>query len=336
MARISAQAQIKTSADTEILSLAREVLLLESAEINALADRLDSHFTKAVSLVLHCKGRVVLSGMGKSGHIANKIASTLASTGSPAFFMHPAEASHGDLGMITKDDVIIMLSNSGESEELLAILPLLKRLGTTTIAMTGNLDSTLAKHADSHLSTAVSKEACPLGLAPTASTTVSLALGDALALCVLDQRGFTAEDFAMSHPGGTLGRRLLTRVSDIMRTGDDIPKVGINTSLTDGLFEMTQKGIGLTAITDDNNKILGIFTDGDLRRAFEQGVNASNACIGEVMQTSPFTVQANQLAVKAVEIMEHHKIGALLVTDNTGKTLIGAINMHDLLRAKVV
>lgn len=320
---------------TTTLSLARDILLLESTEIIALADRLDEQFVKAVLLILNCKGRIVVSGMGKSGHIAGKIASTLASTGSPAFFMHPAEASHGDLGMITQDDVVIMLSNSGESDELLAIAPPLKRLGAKIIAITGNSQSMLANLANIHLSAAVSKEACPLGLAPTASTTVSLALGDALALCVLDQRGFTAEDFALSHPGGSLGRRLLTRVSDIMRSGNDIPKVLVNASLTEGLIEMTQKGIGLTAIVDENNRIVGVFSDGDLRRAFEAGIDAAKTSIREVMKTDPLTVQANQLAIKAVEIMEHRKIAALLVVD-ADQTLIGAVNMHDLLRAKVV
>ncbi|MFM2434702.1 MAG: hypothetical protein RL063_681 [Pseudomonadota bacterium] len=317
------------------LDLARDILLLEAREIDALALRLDDHFTSAVSLILRCKGRVVVSGMGKSGHIGGKIASTLASTGTPAFFMHPAEASHGDLGMITAGDIVIALSNSGESDEILAIVPPLKRLGASIIAITGNDDSTLAQAADIHLSAHVSKEACPLGLAPTSSTTVALALGDALALCVLDQRDFTAEDFARSHPGGSLGRRLLVHVSDLMRSGDKIPKVSADAPLTLGLLEMSRKGLGLTAIVDANDIPIGIFTDGDLRRAFEQNVNVSNASIADVMHPNPYTINQDQLAIVAVEIMEKHKINALLVSDDTG-ALVGALNMHDLLLAKVV
>jgi arabinose-5-phosphate isomerase len=317
------------------LDLARDILLLEAREIDALAMRLDDHFTSAVSLILRCKGRVVVSGMGKSGHIGGKIASTLASTGTPAFFMHPAEASHGDLGMITAGDIVIALSNSGESDEILAIVPPLKRLGASIIAITGNDDSTLAQAADIHLSAHVSKEACPLGLAPTSSTTVALALGDALALCVLDQRDFTAEDFARSHPGGSLGRRLLVHVSDLMRSGDKIPKVSADAPLTLGLLEMSRKGLGLTAIVDANDIPIGIFTDGDLRRAFEQNVNVSNASIADVMHPNPYTINQDQLAIVAVEIMEKHKINALLVSDDTG-ALVGALNMHDLLLAKVV
>ncbi|MGB4811149.1 MAG: KpsF/GutQ family sugar-phosphate isomerase [Methylophilaceae bacterium] len=317
------------------LSLARDILLLEASEINALAHRLDSHFLQAVSLILNCTGRVVVSGMGKSGHIGGKIASTFASTGTPAFFMHPAEASHGDLGMITKGDVVIALSNSGESDEILAIITPLKRLGASIIAITGNDHSTLAKAADIHLSASVSREACPLGLAPTSSTTVALALGDALALCVLDQRDFTAEDFARSHPGGSLGRRLLVHVNDLMRTGDGIPKVVINTTLSAGLIEMSQKGLGLTAIVDANNKPIGIFTDGDLRRAFERNVNVATSSIQDVMHANPLTINQNQLAVEAVEMMEQRKVNALLVINDAGE-LAGALNMHDLLLAKVV
>jgi arabinose-5-phosphate isomerase len=317
------------------LVLAREVLLLEASEINALASRLDSQFTDAVTLILQCKGRVVVSGMGKSGHIGGKIASTFASTGTPAFFMHPAEASHGDLGMITTGDIVIALSNSGESDEILAIVPPLKRLGASIIAITGNNTSTLAKAADIHLSAHVAKEACPLGLAPTSSTTVALALGDALALCVLDQRDFTAEDFARSHPGGSLGRRLLIHVNDLMRTEDQIPKVTINATLTEGLLEMTRKGLGLTAIVDINNMPIGIFTDGDLRRAFERNVSVSASSINDVMLLNPFTIHQNKLAIEAVEIMEQRKINALLVTNDAG-VLVGALNMHDLLLAKVV
>ncbi len=317
------------------LLLARDILLLESSEINALANRLDDNFTDAVALILQCQGRVVVSGMGKSGHIGGKIASTLASTGTPAFFMHPAEASHGDLGMITAGDIVIALSNSGESDEILAIVPPLKRLGASIIAITGNDSSTLAKAADIHLSAHVAKEACPLGLAPTSSTTVALALGDALALCVLDQRDFTAEDFARSHPGGSLGRRLLIHVTDLMRTGDKIPQISTNASLSQGLLEMSRKGLGLTAIIDASNKPIGIFTDGDLRRAFEQNVNVATSSIKDVMHQNPFTIHQDKLAIEAVEIMEQRKINALLVTNDAG-ALVGALNMHDLLLAKVV
>lgn len=317
------------------LALAREVLQLEATEIEALAARLDDNFTRAVALILQCKGRVVVSGMGKSGHIGGKIASTFASTGTPAFFMHPAEASHGDLGMITAGDVVITLSNSGESDEVLAIIPPLKRLGAHIIAITGNNASTLAKAADIHLSAHVTKEACPLGLSPTASTTVALALGDALALCVLDQREFTAEDFARSHPGGSLGRKLLIHVSDLMRTGRDTPKVAVNAALTEALLEMSRKGLGLTAVVDAQNKPLGIFTDGDLRRAFERNVNVATANISDVMHKAPLTILQSKLAIEAVEMMEQHKVNGLLVTDEHG-VLVGALNMHDLLLAKVV
>lgn len=317
------------------LQLAQEVLQLEAGEINALAARLDYQFSDAVALILACKGRIVVTGMGKSGHIGGKIASTLASTGTPAFFMHPAEASHGDLGMITAGDVVIALSNSGESDEVLAIIPPLKRLGAHIIAMTGNEASSLAKAADIHLSARVSKEACPLGLAPTSSTTLALALGDALALCVLDLRDFTAEDFARSHPGGSLGRRLLVHVSDLMRTGLDVPKVGLDAALTEGLLEMSRKGLGLTAVVDDGDKPVGIFTDGDLRRAFEQRVDVVTAEISEVMHRNPATIGQSQLAIDAVEMMEQRKISGLLVVDEAG-ILVGALNMHDLLLAKVV
>ena len=327
--------QTQVTAKQPTLSLARDVLLLEASEINALANRLDQHFSDAVALILQCKGRVVVSGMGKSGHIGGKIASTLASTGTPAFFMHPAEASHGDLGMITAGDIVIALSNSGESDELLAIITPLKRLGASIIAITGNNASSLALAADIHLSASVSKEACPLGLAPTSSSTVTLALGDALALCVLDQRDFTAEDFARSHPGGSLGRRLLIHVNDLMRKEAHIPSVSIDASLRQGLLEMSGKGLGLTAIVDADQQPIGIFTDGDLRRAFEKNVNVATASIQEVMHRNPTTIHQNQLAIEAVEIMEQRKINALLVVDDAGK-LVGALNMHDLLLAKVV
>lgn len=319
----------------QTLKLAREILQLEASEIGLLAQRLDHNFSDAVTCILQCKGRVVVSGMGKSGHIGGKIASTFASTGTPAFFMHPAEASHGDLGMITTGDIVIALSNSGESDEILAIVPPLKRLGATIIAITGNDVSTLAKAADIHLSAHVAKEACPLGLAPTSSTTVALALGDALALCVLDLRDFTAEDFARSHPGGSLGRRLLVRVSDLMRADDRTPRVSIDASLAEGLLEMSRKGLGLTAVVDVKGKPVGIFTDGDLRRTFEQNINVATANIRDVMHQNPMTIHQDELAIAAVELMEQGKINGLLVVDDAD-ILVGALNMHDLLLAKVV
>ena len=327
--------QTERSHAPSTLELARKVLHIEAQEIQALAKHLDASFDAAVQLILHCQGRVVVSGMGKSGHIGRKIAATLASTGTPAFFMHPAEASHGDLGMITEGDVVIALSNSGESDEILNILPTIKRLGAKIISITGKANSTLAKESHVHLSAEVSQEACPLGLSPTASTTAALALGDALAVCVLDCRDFSAEDFARSHPGGNIGRRLLTRVKDIMRTGDAVPSVAENTTLSDALLEITKKGMGLIAILDAASKPIGIFTDGDLRRTFAKGVNAGTTKITEVMHAKPSTIQANQLAVEALELMEQKKINGLLVTDEAGK-LVGAFNMHDLLKAKVV
>ena len=317
------------------LALARSVLAIEAHEISALAARLDSNFEAAVQLILHCQGRVVVSGMGKSGHVGGKIAATLASTGTPAFFMHPAEASHGDLGMITAGDVVIALSNSGESDELLNIVPTIKRLGAKIISITGAKNSTLAKESDVHLSAEVSQEACPLGLSPTASTTAALALGDALAVCVLDLRDFSAEDFARSHPGGKIGRRLLVRVKDIMRTGNAIPSVNDDELLSVALTEMTEKGLGLTAIVNEEMQPVGVFTDGDLRRTFAKGIHGNSAKISDVMHTNPNTIHANQMAIEAVEIMEQKKINGLLVVDDTGK-LIGAFNMHDILKAKVV
>ena len=329
------QTKLAHAPKTSTLQLAREVLTIEAAEINALANRLDAQFEAAVQLILQCKGRVVVSGMGKSGHIGNKIAASLASTGTPAFFMHPAEASHGDLGMITKGDVVIALSNSGESEELLNILPTIIRLGAKVIAITGAANSTLAREADVHLSAEVSQEACPLGLSPTASTTAALALGDALAVCVLNLRDFTAEDFARSHPGGKLGRRLLTRVKDVMRTNHAVPAVNHNANLGDAMREMTQKGLGLTAVIDAQNKPIGIFTDGDLRRVFAGGSHNQLSAISAVMHANPLTVQSQQLAVEAVELMEQHKINGLLVTDEAGQ-LVGAFNINDLLKAKII
>lgn len=328
------QSSHPVSNDPSSLALARKILLLEANEIERLAARLDHQFERAVELILQCRGRVVVSGMGKSGHIGRKIAATLASTGTPAFFMHPAEASHGDLGMITGEDVVIALSNSGESDEVIAILPPIKRLGAKIISITGTDTSTLAKESQVHLSAKVSQEACPLGLSPTSSTTAALALGDALALCVLELREFTAEDFARSHPGGSLGRKLLTRVKDIMRTGEAIPAVSEDVMLTDALNTMTQKGLGFAAIVNTQFQPIGIFTDGDLRRAFINQV-ATNSTIKQVMKASAKTIQADQMAVEAVEMMEKYKITALMVVDADG-VLVGALNMHDLLKAKVV
>ena len=329
------QTELSHTPKSQSLALARKVLLIEAKEIEALASSLDTNFEAAVALILHCKGRVVVSGMGKSGHIGGKIAATLASTGTPAFFMHPAEASHGDLGMITNGDVVIALSNSGESDEILNILPTIKRLGAKVVAITGNKASTLAKQCDIHLSAEVSQEACPLGLSPTASTTAALALGDALAVCVLDARDFSAEDFAKSHPGGSLGRRLITRVQDVMRTGNAIPYVRDSAVLADALIEMTQKGLGFTAIVNQQETLLGIFTDGDLRRVFASDKNNQFTEITTVMHPNPETIPANKLAAEAVEIMENTKINGLLVTDENGK-LVGAFNMHDLLIAKII
>jgi arabinose-5-phosphate isomerase len=317
------------------IALAREVLAIEARAVAALGDRLDERFTLAVELILHCPGRVVVSGMGKSGHIARKIASTLASTGTPAFFVHPGEASHGDLGMITQDDVFIGLSNSGESAELLTIVPHIKRHGAKLISMTGNAKSTLAREADVHLDASVEQEACPLGLAPTASTTAALALGDALAIALLDARGFSADDFARTHPGGALGRRLLIHVSDLMHQGEALPRVPATARLSDALLEMTRKGLGMTAVVDNQEKLLGIFTDGDLRRTLDKPLDIHATPISEVMKPAPRTIGPNALAAEAVQLMEQYKINGLLVTDAQGK-LVGALNMHDLLRAGVV
>lgn len=326
---------MKSTYQADRLELARKVLRIEANAVESLAQRLDNDFQQAIDLILNCQGRVVVSGMGKSGHIANKIAATLASTGTPAFFMHPAEASHGDLGMVTGADVVLMLSNSGEGDELLAILPFIKRMGARLIALTGNPGSTLAREADVHLDAAVAQEACPLGLAPTASTTAALALGDALAVVLLDARGFSEEDFAMSHPGGMLGRRLLVHVSDVMRRGDLIPRVSQSASFSDALLEMTRKGLGMTAVVDEAGHPVGILTDGDLRRLFEKGVNFNQASVVEVMHVNPLTITPGKLAVEVVELMEERKINGLLVVDEQGM-LVGALNMHDLLKAKVV
>lgn len=317
------------------LELAREVLRIEAREVEALAGRLDDGFRRAVDCILQCRGRVVVSGMGKSGHVGRKIASTLASTGTPAFFMHPAEASHGDLGMITSADVVLAISYSGESGELLAIVPLLKRMGAKLISMTGNPNSTLATEADEHLDAKVSQEACSLGLAPTASTTAALALGDALAVTLLDARDFSAEDFARSHPGGALGRRLLIHVRDIMRSGDAVPFVPQSATMSEALLEMSAKRMGMTAIVDELHRPIGIFTDGDLRRVLEQGVSLLGTGISQVMHPHPQQIVPNKLAVEAVELMEVRKVNQLLVVDDAGR-LVGTLNMHDLLKAKVI
>ncbi|MDN8010167.1 KpsF/GutQ family sugar-phosphate isomerase [Burkholderia multivorans] len=321
--------------DDRALALARDVLDIEADAVRALCDQLDGSFAHAVALLLGCRGRVVVSGIGKSGHIARKIAATLASTGTPAFFVHPAEASHGDLGMVTADDVFIGISYSGESEELVAILPLVKRIGAKLIAITGRAESSLGTLADVNLNAAVSKEACPLNLAPTASTTAALALGDALAVAVLDARGFGSEDFARSHPGGALGRRLLTYVRDVMRTGDDVPYVGLDATLSDALFQITAKRMGMTAVVDTNRKVAGIFTDGDLRRVLARDGDFRRLPIADVMTREPRTIGADHLAVEAVELMERHRINQMLVVDADG-VLIGALNMHDLFSKKVI
>ncbi len=317
------------------LILAREVLEIEALAVRSLAERINAKFATAVKLLLNCQGRVVVSGMGKSGHIARKLAATFASTGTPAFFVHPAEARHGDLGMITAQDVVVALSNSGETEELLSIVPLIKRTGAHLIALTGRDTSSLAQLADIHLDVRVEKEACPLNLAPTASTTASLALGDALAVTVLDARGFSPEDFARSHPGGALGRRLLVYVSDVMRTKTMLPQVSVNATVHEAILEITAKKLGMTAVVNTNGQIEGIFTDGDLRRTLAKHTELHNLKVTEVMTAKPKAIRADQLAVEAVELMEQHQINQILVVDDADK-LIGALNMHDLFKAKVV
>ncbi|MGY8527059.1 KpsF/GutQ family sugar-phosphate isomerase [Paracidovorax citrulli] len=317
------------------LELARDTLRIEAQAVASLSDRLTEDFARAVQIVLQCRGRVVVSGIGKSGHIARKVAATFASTGTPAFFVHPAEASHGDLGMVTKEDVVIAFSNSGETSELLSIIPIVKRIGAQLISMTGNPASNLAQLADVHLDAAVEKEACPLNLAPTASTTAALALGDALAVAVLDARGFGEEDFARSHPGGALGRKLLTHVRDVMRTGNAVPEVRESTPLAQALMEITRKGMAMTAVVDDDGRAVGVFTDGDLRRLLETPRDWKTVPIGEVMHRNPFTVGPDQLAVEAVQVMETNRINQLLVIDGESR-LVGALHIHDLTRAKVI
>ena len=317
------------------IALAHETFDIEAAAVLGLKSRVGATFARAVEMVLATKGRVVVMGMGKSGHIGRKIAATLASTGTPAMFVHPAEASHGDLGMITSADLVLAISNSGESQEMASILPVLKRLGAPVIAMTGNAQSTMAVHADVWLDSAVDKEACPLNLAPTASTTAQLALGDALAVALLDARGFRAEDFARSHPGGALGRKLLTHVSDVMRTGSMVPQVLSGASFSELMREMSAKGLGATAVVDSDARVLGIFTDGDLRRLVEQGTDLRGKTAQEVMHRAPFTVDAHALAVDAAGLMEGNRITSVLVVDAEGR-LCGALNSNDLMRAKVI
>jgi arabinose-5-phosphate isomerase len=318
------------------LALARDVLATEANAISALAGRLGAPFVAAIALMLRCKGRVVVSGIGKSGHIGRKLAATLASTGTPAFFMHAAEAGHGDLGMITENDVVIMLSNSGETDELVLLMPHLKRQGAKLVALTGNEQSTLAQAADVHLDAAVDVEACPLGLAPTASTTAALALGDALALVLLDARGFSIEDFARSHPGGALGRRLLTHVRDVMRSGGDLPIVGNDASLGQAVVEMSGKGMGMTAVVDGAGRVEGIFTDGDLRRCLDRIRDVGTVKVATLMTRTPRTIGPDRLAIDCVERMETPpKVTQLLVTDDAG-VLVGALHLHDLFRARIV
>jgi len=323
------------TATPHALVLAREVINIEAAAVLALTQRVDDNFLRALNIILSCEGRVIVSGMGKSGHIARKIAATMSSTGTPAYFVHPAEASHGDLGMITSLDVFIALSYSGESDELMTIVPLIKRQGARLISLTGNRKSSLALASDAHLDGSVTKEACPMGLAPTTSTTVALVLGDALAMALLDAKGFSEADFARSHPGGSLGRRLLTHVHDIMHTGTKIPAVAQNAMLSDAILEMSRKGLGMTAIIDDTNHVLGIYTDGDLRRTLEKRLDFNSTPISAVMSHNPRSILPNALAVEAVSLMEQRSISQILVVD-ADNTLVGALNMLDLLRAKVI
>ena len=323
------------TADPRALELGREVLNIEAAAVQALAARLDENFLEALNVILRCEGRVIVSGMGKSGHIARKIAATLSSTGTPAYFVHPGEASHGDLGMITSEDVIIALSYSGESQELMTIVPVIKRQGAKLISMTGNPSSSLGKAADVHLDARVDKEACPMGLAPTASTTAALALGDALAVALLDAKGFGKEDFARSHPGGSLGRRLLTHVRDIMRSGERLPMVRVDAMLGEAILQITKKGLGMTAIVDADQRVLGIYTDGDLRRTLEKKLDINTTPVRDVMSANPRCIGADALAAEAVQIMEQYNISQMLVVGEQHQ-LVGALNVHDLLHAKVI
>ena len=319
----------------DFVATARRVLELEARTLTELVATVDGSFTAACERLLACHGRVIVTGMGKSGHLGNKIAATLASTGTPSFFVHPAEASHGDLGMITSDDAVIALSNSGETAEVLTILPVIKRKGATLIGITGRADSTLARLADVHLLVAAREEACPLNLAPTSSTTAALAMGDALAIALLEARGFTAEDFALSHPGGALGRRLLLTVDDVMHSGERLPTVPESAMLAEALLEMTRKGLGMTTVLDQQGLLAGIFTDGDLRRMLDRGIDVRQASIAEVMSRKPITIASGHLAAEALKIMESRKINGLVVCNEQHQPL-GALNMHDLLRAGVV
>ena len=318
-----------------VIERAKDVLDIEASAVRGLRLSLGDDFVKACEICLSCRGRIVVTGMGKSGHIAGKIAATLASTGSPAFFVHPGEASHGDLGMITPDDVVLAVSNSGDTPEIVLILPLIKRLSVPLITLTGRPESTLAQAAAVNLNTGVDKEACPLNLAPTASTTATLAMGDALAVTLLECRGFTEEDFARSHPGGSLGRKLLLHVADVMRTGDRVPSVRPDTPIIEGLFEMTRTGFGMTAIVDDDSIVIGVFTDGDLRRAIDADTDLQNTAIRTVMTTECKTVREDTLAAEAVRLMEDYSITALLVANESNR-LVGAFNIHDLMHAGVV
>ncbi|MCJ0975584.1 KpsF/GutQ family sugar-phosphate isomerase [Pseudomonas sp. PS1] len=323
------------SQSSHLIETAQRTIRMEIEAVEQLKGRIGAEFVKACELILQCKGRVVVVGMGKSGHIGNKIAATLASTGTTAFFVHPAEASHGDMGMITRDDVVLALSNSGSTSEIVTLLPLIKRLGITLISMTGNPDSVLAKAAQVNLDASVAIEACPLNLAPTSSTTASLVLGDALAIALLEARGFTAEDFAFSHPGGALGRRLLLKVEHVMHTGNRLPWVNRGTSVREALLEMTRKGLGMTVVLEDDGRLAGIFTDGDLRRTLDKGLDVRQAMIDQVMTIHGKTAQAEMLAAEALKIMEDNKINALVVVDEQDRP-VGALNMHDLLRAGVM
>jgi len=320
---------------TPFEQLGREVIELEAETLQTLAKRIDGQFAAACRLILACRGRVVVIGMGKSGHIGGKIAATLASTGTPAFFVHPGEASHGDLGMITPPDIVLAISNSGETEEILTLLPIIKRMGVKLIGLTGRLESSLARQSDAVLYAGVEKEACPHNLAPTASTTAALAVGDALAVTLLKSRGFTPEDFARAHPAGSLGRRLLLYVSDVMHTGAAIPKVAEDASLREALLEMTGKGLGMTGVLDRDGRLVGIFTDGDLRRVLNRGVDVYSAAIAEVMTRNPKTTRADRLAAETVQLMRSLKINGLFVVDEDNRVL-GALNMHDLFRAGVI
>ncbi|MBO9872597.1 MULTISPECIES: KpsF/GutQ family sugar-phosphate isomerase [Xanthomonas] len=324
-----------TPDDAGLVASGRRVVEIEQAALAAVGARIGADFAAACRLILGSRGRVVATGMGKSGHVARKIAATLASTGTPAFFVHPGEAGHGDLGMITDTDVVLALSYSGESDEILMLLPVLKRQGNAVIAMTGRAQSTLAREADLHLDVSVPAEACPLDLAPTSSTTASLALGDALAVALLDARGFTADDFARSHPAGSLGRRLLLHITDVMHRGDELPKVREDASLSEALVEMSRKRLGMTAVVDADDRLLGLFTDGDLRRALDSALDVRQTRIAEVMTRQPRTIGADQLAAEAARLMETHQINGLIVVDAAGRA-VGALNIHDLLRARVV